>query len=185
MTASPAAPPSLAGLIYRMREPVDDILEEIRALAAAEGARLGGVVQRRHPRPGGGRNALIAREINGAWEIPILQFRGGGARGCKLDPHAITEIAARLEAGIDARTDLLIINRFGRAEAESQGLRGVFERAAALEIPLLVAVREDYRQPWQAFHGGMGTELPLDRAAVVGWWRAVARTGPRSEARAG
>lgn len=185
MTEEHSVPPSLAGLVYRMREPVDDILEDIRALAAAEGARLGGVMQRRQPRPEGGRGALIAREINGAWEIPILQFRGAGARGCKLDPHAITEIAARLEAGIDARTDLLIINRFGRAEAESQGLRGVFEHAAALEIPLLVAVREDYRAPWRAFHGGMGIELPLDRAAVTAWWRAVARPGMYSRTRVG
>lgn len=165
------AAPILAGIIYRMREPVDPLIETVRAKLTADGVAIGGVRQDSAWDEEHGRKTLVVREINDAWEVPILQFRGREARGCRLDPQAITELSQRLDSLFQARMDLMMINRFGRAESESRGLRDVFERAALERIPLLVAVREDYCGAWRDFHGGMGVELPLDETAILNWWR--------------
>lgn len=166
--------PILAGIVYRMREPVDDLIDRVRSELTGEGIKIGGVRQDSAWDEQHQRKTLVVREINGAWEVPILQFRGKEARGCRLDPFAITDLSQRLDSLFQSEMDLMIVNRFGRAESESRGLRDVFERAALDRIPLLVAVREDYCEAWRNFHDGMGVELALEKDAVLSWWRALA-----------
>ena len=165
--------PILAGIVFRKGDPVNDLMAGIRAHLAAEGVSISGVFQDSVWDEAQGRKTLLVREISGAWELPILEYRGKEARGCRLDPHAITELSQRLESLFEAKADLMMINRFGRAESEERGLRDVFERAALEHIPLLVAIREDYCDAWRAFHGGMGVELPMDEAAIYDWWHGL------------
>lgn len=169
-------PPILAGIVYRRHDPVDELLERVRSGLTARGIIVGGISQNKIDSPdNASRSMLVVREINGAWEVPILQFRGEEARGCRLNPQAIADIAGRMNTIMAADTDLLLINRFGRAESESRGLRDLFEHAALSGLPLLVAVREDYCDAWRDFHGGLGTELPVSEEAVIYWWEAVHR----------
>ncbi len=163
--------PILAGIVFQMGAPVNDLMAKVRAHLSAQGVAIGGICQDSVWDEASGQKTLVVREINGAWELPILEYRGKEARGCRLDPQAITDLSHRLDMLFGTRPDLMMINRFGRAESESRGLRDVFERAALEHIPLLVAVREDYCDAWRAFHGGMGLELPMDEAAVYDWWR--------------
>jgi len=165
--------PILAGIVFRMGAPVNDLMARIRAHLSAEGVAIGGVCQDSIWDEASGQKTLVVREINDAWELPILEYRGKEARGCRLDPQAITDLSHRLDTLFETKPDLMMINRFGRAESESRGLRDVFERAAMEHVPLLVAVREDYCDAWRAFHGGMGLELPMDEAAVYGWWHGL------------
>ena len=76
------------------------------------------------------------------------------------------------------RVDLLVMNRFGRAESLGRGLVGSFTAAIEAGIPILTAVRPPYDDAWHAFHGGIGCELMADPGIVMTW--ALSATVPFS-----
>jgi hypothetical protein len=80
-----------------------------------------------------------------------------------------------IDAAIRDRVDLILISRFGRAEAEGNGLLACFTTALCAGIPVLTAVREPHLTRWRDFHGGLGVELPPRREAVLEWCQSAAR----------
>lgn len=68
--------------------------------------------------------------------------------------------------------DLVILYRFGRAESEGYGLRQVLEHAVSEDIPVLIGVREEFRDLWDQFHGGLGAALPPDLHSVLAWCKS-------------
>ncbi|SEQ58553.1 DUF2478 domain-containing protein [Thalassovita taeanensis] len=91
----------------------------------------------------------------------ISENRGPRARGCHLDWAALTAAAAALQARIAQGTDIVVVNRFGRAEAEGAGMRGVISDALSSGARVVVGYRPDYAEAWAAFHGGMAQDLPM------------------------
>ncbi len=71
------------------------------------------------------------------------------------------QVAGQLESDLLSCPDVLIINRFGRAEAEGKGMRGAIETALTLDIPVIIGVRRDYVEVWETFHGGMAQKVSL------------------------
>ena len=67
----------------------------------------------------------------------------------------------------------MMLNRFGRAEAEGGGLRSAFVRAMEAGIPVLTAVGAPYTEAWSQFHGRLAIDLPADLEAVLAWCRDV------------
>jgi hypothetical protein len=102
---------------------------------------------------------------------------GREAHGCRLDPGALAEAAPLLEGMIETGADLLIINRFGKAEAEGAGLRSVIERAILVGVPVLTAVRAEYVDAWASFHAGLSMWLPPDSNAILSWCRMTLGLG--------
>ena len=77
-------------------------------------------------------------------------------------------------AAIDDGADLVIINRFGRSEAEGKGLIDLIPQALDADIPVLIAVPEQRFAAWIRFSEGMNVRLACRRDALDRWWRAVA-----------
>lgn len=65
--------------------------------------------------------------------------------------------------------EILILNRFGKGEAEGAGLRAAFEAAAISGIPLLTSVKELYLPAWNDFAGGFSVRLDADTEQVLAW----------------
>jgi hypothetical protein len=101
------------------------------------------------------------------------------AAACRLDDQRLSELAERLAAAIDDGPDLLVINRFGRAEAEGRGLIKPIAQALLADIPVLIAVPERRFSDWIRFSDGMNVRLPCRRQALDRWWRSVAGTSVR------
>jgi hypothetical protein len=101
------------------------------------------------------------------------------AGGCRLDDHRLSELAERLTRAIDDGPDLVVINRFGRAEAEGRGLIKPIAQALDADIPVLIAVPERRFSDWIRFSYGMNVRLPCRREALDRWWRSVAGTSAR------
>jgi hypothetical protein len=78
-----------------------------------------------------------------------------------------------VEAALE-RAELVVINKFGKQEAEGRGLRGVIAEALERGLPVLVGVNGLNLPAFLAFAGGCATEL-LPNAAVVGDWCLAAR----------
>lgn len=102
-------------------------------------------------------------DLSSGLSTQISESRGAEARGCHLDWAALTEVAQSIESDLSLAPDILIINRFGRAEAEGKGMRGAIEKALALKIPVIVGVRPNYTASWKAFHGGIAESVSLQR----------------------
>jgi hypothetical protein len=73
--------------------------------------------------------------------IDIWHHRGKGARGCRLDESRLLEAEPALRVAIAERVDLLVINRFGRAENLGRGMVDTIASAIEAGIPILTAVR--------------------------------------------
>ena len=90
------------------------------------------------------------------------------AEGCRLDAQGLAEFVALFDRASQDNVELLILNRFGKAEAEGGGLRPVFARAMEADIPVLTAVRAPYDEAWAHFHGHLASDLPADNERGAG-----------------
>jgi hypothetical protein len=176
----------LAAVTYERGFDIDRLLVEVCAELAQRGVRLGGVLQVSTGARGGNcATSVRLVDLRSRCAFDIWEDRGPCARGCRLDESGLSAAEWGVRAAIEDRVDLLIINRFGRAESLGRGLRGVLEMAVAEGIPLLTAVRAPYDAAWRSFHGGLGQELPAEIAAVLCWaTRAVTRSSERPLPRA-
>lgn len=146
----------------------DDALAEAAARLRAEGFRPCGHVQRAEP--GRARDVTLVEDVTTGARRAITQDLGAGATACALDPSALAEVAAGLLAALDGPVDLLILNRFGRGEAEGGGLRAALEKAALRGIPVLALLKDDYAAAWDDFTGGT-ERVAAEPEAILTWAR--------------
>jgi nucleoside-triphosphatase THEP1 len=165
----------LAAIRYERGIEVSQILRDVVARLREESAVVGGVLQEAVQTDDGLCAMLNVVDIRCGEKARITEDRGRNARGCKLDPRGLARIGPCIEDAIHAGVDLLVINRFGRAESEGRGLLPYVSDAIGVGIPVLTAVREPYVAPWQAFHGGLATDLPPSVESVMAWFRGVRR----------
>jgi hypothetical protein len=171
----------LAAIIYESGFPIDDFMAEVASALDAGGVRICGVVQRNS----GDEtcSAMTAIDLASHAKYGISQNLGPQSQGCRLDTHGLASVAAALEETIDINYELLIINKFGKAEAEGHGLRAAVPAALEMGIPLLTAVRPPHTAAWSAFHGGIAIDLPPRMDAVLDWCRsAVDKSAVRQQA---
>lgn len=152
----------LYALLSTQRGEADQVIAGLAERFSIAGLRLAGLVQTNVARPGRCRCDMVLRDLASGREIPISQDLGNDARGCRLD-HGALEMAAHLvEASIVPGVDLVLINKFGKREAEGAGLRGAIAAAAGLEIPVIVGLAPENREAWDVFCGGMGDVAPCE-----------------------
>jgi hypothetical protein len=100
--------------------------------------------------------------------LRISEDRGALARGCTLDTSVLAQAVVATEAALPG-SDLLIVNKFGKTEAEGGGFVPVIGEAVCLAMPVLVGVNALNLPAFEAFAGGMAEALPADMAYVSDW----------------
>jgi hypothetical protein len=117
------------------------------------------------------------------WLLPdgpitrITQDLGAGSTACRMDAGAFETAVglamSRLQAG---KADLVVLNKFGLAEAEGRGFRALIADALGQGVPVLTGVSEPHRAAFEAFADGMATRLAPGEDAILDWCRfAIAR----------
>ncbi len=167
--------PLLGGIVFQRGCKVDAVLEQVVAGLRQRGVRLAGVIQKSGSEPGCDIEGSRLHSLAGDWVLPLLENRGSQARGCRLDYGSIAEASARIFASLPADAGFMLLNRFGRAEAEGAGLRDILETCLHRQICVLIAVRDDYEAAWNEYHGGLGAVLPADAGAILDWCDARLR----------
>jgi hypothetical protein len=155
------------------RGDTDLILAALAADLMARGLRLCGTVQINSERADAGPCDMDVRVLPGGPVLRISQDFGPSARGCRLDPEALETAVGLVSARPDAGADLLIINKFGKHEAEGRGFRNVIAEALARDVPVLVGLNGLNREAFDTFAGGLATHLPPERDALFRWAAAV------------
>ncbi|MCB2128502.1 MAG: DUF2478 domain-containing protein [Rhodobacteraceae bacterium] len=149
----------------------DRLLAGVADTLAAEGWPLAGAVQINSD-AGTGRpcdmdlNVLAARRI-----IRISQNLGKLAKGCRLDPDGLEQAVGLVAGALSGpeRPRLLIVNRFGKQEADGRGFRPLIGQALAEGIPVLTSVGRANLPVFQSFAEGFAEELAPDLAALLVW----------------
>ncbi len=170
---SNSAGPQLAAVVYPRGFDIDRLLVDACAEAARAGVRLGGLLQVSTGARGGNCAATAhVADLRTQAAFDIWENRGVCAQGCRLDERGLADAVPVIERAITDRVDLIVINRFGRAESLGKGLLHCFAAALEAGIPVLSAAREPYVSAWRNFHGGLAVELPTSVPAITGWMTA-------------
>jgi hypothetical protein len=175
---------TLAAIHYERGLDVDALLLETCDALRSQGVRLGGIIQRSSGDRAQCATSVHVVDLRSGAAFDIWEARGACARGCRLDERGLVDAEATILAALADGADLVVINRFGRAESLGRGLVGCFAAAIDARVPVLTAVRAPYGEAWDAFHGGLGGELVPDVRQVIAWaMRVTGRLGlPSPEA---
>jgi len=105
--------------------------------------------------------------------LRISQDLGPSARGCRLNPEALETAVGLVSASLARGADVLIINKFGKHEAEGRGFRPVIAEALSLGIPVIVGLNLLNLAAFEEFAGGMAVRLPPETDALSDWIRST------------
>ena len=158
-TTHPAAgTPAIVALVYE-----DASLPEAKFAALvdtfrARGLRLAGLLQRSLPSGSERRCDVELVDLASGKVTPLLERRGASARGCRLDHAALTEATSAAMVSLADQPDLLVINKFGRAECEGGGARDLIAAAVLQGVPLVIGVPARNLPEWRNFVGDGAVE---------------------------
>jgi hypothetical protein len=159
----------LGAVIYPVDFAIDALLSEVAAQLQAGGKRVAGVVQVSLKAAPGCADVMLVRDVASGETTSITQDLGRNSTGCRLDPRGLAVVAGHLAAALDGNPDLLVLNRFGKAEIEGGGLRDLIGAAMARGVKVLTAVRDSHAAEWAEFHQGIAADLPPDAQTVRRW----------------
>ena len=103
----------------------------------------------------------------------ISQRLGSQSTACRLDPGALADASIVMRRIADEGADLAIFNRFAAMEAGGDGLAAEMLEVMSRDIPVLTVVQQKHMAAWRHFTGGLAAELPPERPALDGWFRAL------------
>lgn len=159
----------IGAIIFERGFDIDALLARVCEIATKNGIKVGGLIQQTRGGVGGCAQSVHVVDIRSGEKFDIWEDRGPCARGCRLDERGLSVSEKILDDAIRDKVELLIINRFGRAESLGRGLVGSFVHALENGIPLITSVREPYHLAWQHFHGGFAIDLASDENAISNW----------------
>ena len=150
----------------------DLLLQQVAEILQTLGRRPCGLVQINTDNPRGGRCDMDVRVLPQGTTLRISQSLGRGARGCRLDADALETAVTLVDAALENGADCLIINKFGKQEANGRGFRNTIAEALVRELPVLVGLNGLNLEAFQTFAGDMAEQLPSDPTRVVEWFDA-------------
>ena len=168
----------LAAIHYQRGFDIDELLFRSCAQLRSVGVRIGGVLQQSSGEQGQCASSVHVVDLRSGKTFNIWEDRGACAVGCRLDERGLVDAEPALMAALADGVDLLIINRFGRAESLGRGLLGCFAAAIEAGVAVLTAVRPPYDQAWYAYHGGSAPDLVPEIQEIIDWALASTTRSP-------
>ena len=156
----------------------DRILFDLARSLAAQGYRLAGAVQINQRRDRSGPCDMDLQVLAGGPSIRISQDLGPGARGCRLDMAALEAAVGHVAASLSGPVDCLLVNKFGKHEADGRGFRPLITEAIMRDIPVLVGVNRINLPAFAAFSGGLAQRLDPEQATLGAWVAQAAGRDP-------
>lgn len=159
---------SLAYVCLPGRGETDAFLVALARGLERHGHRLAGTVQTNVERACTHHCDMDVQVLPDGPVIRINQDLGAGSTGCRLDPGALEQAVAAVAPRL-AAADLLIVNKFGKHEAEGRGFRHLIGEALAAGKPVILGVNGLNRAAFDMFADGLAEPLPATLDAAIGW----------------
>ncbi len=163
----------LAYIMTDTRGATDRLLSAFSEQLLGKGTRLAGVAQTNSECADTHLCDMDLKVLPDGEVIRISQSLGTGAKGCRLDPSALEQAVALVTASLDLGPQLLIVNKFGKHEAEGRGFRPVIGDALMRGIPVLAGVNGGNHDAFLEFSEGMAERLTGETEALENWFAQV------------
>lgn len=165
----------LAYVMTETRGATDRLLSALAEALHDKGIRLSGIVQSNIECADDRLCDMDVRVLPEGETIRISQSLGAGARGCRLNPEALECAVGQVTASLQAepKPQVLIVNKFGKHEADGRGMRPVIGEALAMGIPVVSGVNRMNVEPFKAFSDGLAVEGATDLEGLVSWVEAA------------
>lgn len=150
---------------------LDSRLASVAQELLESGKRVSGVVQINTDRPKSHHCDMDVKVLPDGPVIGITQSLGKEARGCRLNPDALEQAVDLVSQDIETGADILLINKFGKHEAEGRGFRETIGSALARDIPVIVGLNNLNKSAFEEFAAGLETEV--DEAEIMSWIAGV------------
>ncbi len=164
----------IAAIVYTDNAYPGPSFEALVRLCRDRGLSLAGVLQHQICAAPDRRCDVVLEDLTTGHRTAIFEDRGAGAGGCRLDEGALAEATARVEANLEGGADLLVLNKFGKAECAGGGVVDVMANAVDRGIPSIIGVPKSNLDAWRGFAGDYAIELSGD-IDEIGQWLASLR----------
>ena len=168
---------NLAYVSTTERGATDRLLSAAAAHLTAQGVALAGVVQSNTECADSSRCDMDLKVLPDGETIRISQSLGAGSRGCRLDPAGLELAVGLVGRSLEAGPRLMIVNKFGKHEADGRGFRPLIGEALARDIPVLVGLNGLNAERFLEFTDGAAEQLPPEIEAIETWLNRVAPEG--------
>jgi hypothetical protein len=111
--------PRLAAVVYERGFDIDSLTLGDSDVLRLRSITLGALLQ---SSSGGCAQSVLMADLRSGDVFDIWDRRGNGACGCRLD-DVLLDTEPALRTAITDRIDLVVVNRFGRAETLGRGSR--------------------------------------------------------------
>lgn len=168
----PTPAPLIAALTPHTKEGTDDLLASFVLAKIEQGWRIRGLLQETIGIDNTCEITLIDLDDNS--RHLITQDLGTCSSACRLNTEVMSEAGGALRRITAGSADLVVINRFGKEEAEGRGFASEMLELMSNGIPVLTVVQDKHLDLWRHFTGGLACELPAERAALECWFSSLA-----------
>lgn len=135
--------------------------------------RLAGLIAEEHGLADRACSAGFLRNIRSGERFSIFQDLGPDSTVCHLDGAGAFKAADAVRRDIAAGCDLVLLNKFGKLEADAKGLFNAFGAALDAHIPLLTSVSSAFEEPWKRLVRQPFAILPADPNEIDAWRQSV------------
>lgn len=161
--------PRMLAIVYSDGLAADRLISDLGYKVRDAGIAVAGIVQHNQFIRDRAKCNMEVEELASGMVLKISEDRGKEARGCRLDRGALSEAAALLSASIENGPELVILNKFGKLEAEGRGLRDTLADAVQLGVPIIVGVPYRNIEQWRVFAGGLAEECAMGSSRPYEW----------------
>jgi len=153
---------------------VQELLRKLAWQWQAQGLRIAGVVEEQAEGTRKGAGGVVLRSLVSGAEYALYQDLGPLSTACCLDPGGVSEAC---QAALDdiARSDVVVLSKFGKLEADGGGLLDAFIVAAEHNRPVLTSVSSLFGERYLEFVGPWGALAPPEEGLLHTWFRHVMR----------
>lgn len=168
--AANAAGP-IAAFASTNRAATEALLANVAARLSASGAKVVGVLADTSGVTANTCAAGILRDITSTQPFSIRLDAPPSHTSCLLDSAGVAAACRAVLDHID-ESDVVVLSKFGKLEANGSGLLPAFEAAMKRRKPLLTSVSGLHRSAWKAF-APAAADLSADEATLLDWCRGA------------
>lgn len=165
---------AIAAIVHESAEAADEQLQPFIQYLQEQGQTVLGVVQAPEEVSFAYRSKMGIINLSNGEFTSIAQDLGAHNTSCCLDSEAVSNASIILKQAREQNPNLIVVNRFGKLEAEGEGFADEMLEIMSLGIPIITVVATRFLEPWREFTGGLGHEIPADLAAIKAWFTSNA-----------
>ncbi len=161
--------PNILAVVYSDGLAADKFLADWGYSLRSAGLTVAGLVQLNTFVRNPSKCDMAVEELFSGTVLQLSEDRGPEARGCRLDRSILAAASALLLDALSENPDILVLNKFGKIEAEGTGLRDVLAKAVELGVPIIVGVPFRNLDQWRNFVGDLAEECTVCSPQLREW----------------